>query len=163
MKSIIPLFFTLAAFSATLASPPTTRDFSVVGSIETTDEVVFNFPAMTMNSTVDGAGQASQLGRYAFHMEVEVDLITETSAGTFSIEAADGDQLTGTVTGIGADTIEENVFQLTELLTIEGGTGRFEGASGTITLVRIANAVTQLGVGTIEGTVTVPGNRGHSP
>jgi hypothetical protein len=161
MKSIISLFLALAAFSAAIASPPTTRDLPVVGSIETTDDVDVIFPTLT--STVDGAGQASQLGRYAFLMQVEVDLITDTSTGTFSIEAANGDQLTGTVTGIGADTIEENVFLLTELLTIEGGTGRFEGASGTITLVRVANAVTQLGVGTLEGTVSVPGNSGHTP
>jgi hypothetical protein len=144
----------------TFRKPPVTREFLIEGTIKTTEDVVF-VPPTTLLATVDGAGQASQLGPYALLMQVEVDLITETSAGTFSIEAADGDQLTGAVTGVGADTIEENVFLLTEILTIEGGTGRFEGASGTITVVRLANAVTGLSVGTIEGTVTVAGNRGH--
>ena len=160
MKTIIPLFLSLAAFGAALASQPTTREFSITGSIETTEDVVFH-PPTTLTAAVSGVGQASQLGRYALLMQVEVDLITETSAGTFSIDTANGDQLTGTVTGVGADSVEENVFLLTEILTIEGGTGRFEGASGTITLVRLANSVTHLGVGTLDGTVTLPGNRGH--
>ena len=161
MKSITSLLF-LGAFglSAALATPPqAARDLSIVGTLEATEEVVIAFPVLT--GKVYGVGQAQHFGRYTLHMDVTVNMITSAGVGTFSIEAANGDRFTGTAAGIGTTTSEPNVFRLVELLTIQSGTGRFEGAAGTITITRLSTPATLRSSGTLKGTVTLPPNRGN--
>ena len=86
-----------------------------------------------LDITIALAGVATHLGKYSFHSdavgvfsggEVVVD-------GTFTVVAANGDQLTGTIATTTPVSVVTEVHTTTALLTITGGTGRFADASGT--------------------------------
>jgi hypothetical protein len=42
------------------------------------------------------------------------------------------------------------------LVTLTGGTGRFEGASGSFTVERVLNRATGISTGTLSGTIVLP-------
>jgi hypothetical protein len=51
---------------------------------------------------------------------------------------------------------DSDLVPVVETLTITGGTGRFSGATGTLTVDRVASRSTGVSTGTIEGIVTLP-------
>ena len=81
------------------------------------------------------AGVATHLGRFTGTLTAEVTS-ENTSTGTFNFTAANGDQLSGTFVGIEGVFIPPNTAKITEVATIENGTGRFAGATGTFTMIR---------------------------
>ena len=87
-------------------------------------------------------GNATHLGRFTLSMPHEVNLAdTPISAtGTFVFIAANGDQVSGTFTGL-IDSGAPPVVHVTETAAITGGTGRFAGASGGFTFSRSVNLV----------------------
>jgi hypothetical protein len=104
--------------------------------------------AVVNNTAVvsEGTMRGSQIGNASFEATGTLGSFfpPTTYDDTFTITAANGDQLFGTETGtvsIGAGGIRE----VPVIGTITGGTGRFEGASGTWT-------------GTIFATVSGLGN-----
>src|SRR5262245_9765838 len=101
----------------------------------TTSGTVTGTLTSPLGITVDLTGVATHLGKYSVHIdavgvisggEVEVD-------GTFTVVAANGDQLTGTATTTTPLSQLAEVHTTTAFLTITGGTGRFSDASGTLT------------------------------
>jgi hypothetical protein len=162
MKSIISPLLAALALTVSIAATPqaVARDLTIIGTLDAFEDVEIEFPVLT--AKVYGAGHAHHFGRYSLYVDVTVDMRSSTSVGTFSLDVGNGDRLIGTSAGIsGTETNVPNVYLLVEVLTIESGTGRFKGASGAITITRLANSDTLLSSGTIEGTVTVPSNRGH--
>lgn len=101
----------------------------------------------------EGTGNATQLGRFTFEYDETVDLTTGTGAGTYEFTAANGDTLTAHWTGYGLPTETPTVLLVIENATITGGTGRFANASGSFTIERLFDFVTNSGGGSIEGTV----------
>ena len=151
----------LVAFTASIIMVPhaAARALSLVGKVETTEDHVVSASAMSV--TLEGAGQATHLGRYALKLEVVVQLTTGLSTGTFMIDAGNGDKLIGTVTGSGVWTGVPNEVSIVEILTIVSGTGRFVHATGTVTIRRLASDITWNSSGTLDGTVIVRDNSGH--
>ena len=98
---------------------------------------------------------ATQLGRFTGTVAAEVNP-DASSTGTFNFTAANGDQLSGTFVGQGV-SIPPNQARITEVATIENGTGRFAGATGTFTMVSLHTidfaAGTATGTGTFEGQI----------
>ena len=85
--------------------------------------------------TIDLSGVATHLGKYSVHVDA-VGVISGGEVlvdGTFTVVAANGDQLTGTTTFTSPLSQLAEVHTTTAFLTITGGTGRFADASGTIT------------------------------
>ena len=87
-----------------------------------------------LDITIDLAGVATHVGKYSVHLDA-VGVISGGEVvgdGTFTLVAANGDQLTGPFefTSLLEFTA---VHPSTAFLTITGGTGRFADASGTIT------------------------------
>ena len=80
-------------------------------------------------------GTATHLGRFTGNVTAEVNP-DNTATGTFTFTAANGDQLSGTFVGEGV-FIPPNTARITEVATIENGTGRFAGATGTFTMVTV--------------------------
>ena len=74
---------------------------------------------------VEGEGQATHLGRFTVTGDVAVDVATGIPQGTWTLTAANGDQLFLAMGGHGID--ETHGFGA---FTVTGGTGRFQGASG---------------------------------
>jgi hypothetical protein len=106
-------------------------------------------PPPSAHATAEGT--ATHLGRFTgtFTAEVNSD---NTSTGTFSFTAANGDQLSGTFVGIGV-FIPPNTARITEVATIENGTGRLAGATGTFTMVRFDTIDFATGQATATGTL----------
>jgi hypothetical protein len=74
--------------------------------------------------------------------------------GTATFVAANGDQLIASLTWavqVGP------IVSIVEQATITGGTGRFEGASGSFTIWREFNPAAGTTTGSFEGTVSAPG------
>jgi hypothetical protein len=75
---------------------------------------------------VAGEGEATHLGHFTVTGDVAVDVATGIPTGTWTLTAANGDMLFLKMTGSGIDpTHGFGEF------TVVGGTGRFEGATGS--------------------------------
>jgi hypothetical protein len=86
----------------------------------------FDPVAGILDTTVAGEGHATHLGHFTVTGQVAVDVATGIPVGTWTLTAANGDMLFLAMTGHGIDpTHGFGAF------TIVGGTGRFEGASGS--------------------------------
>jgi hypothetical protein len=121
------------------------------GSFTTTTDT----PPPLAHATVD-AGTATQLGRFTGTLTAVVNPATDTSTGTFEFTAADGDQLSGTFIGVEGVFIPPNTARITEVATITGGTGRFAGAGGSFTMVRVDTI--DVATGAASGTGSLDGH-----
>jgi hypothetical protein len=111
----------------------------------------------------EAEGQATQLGQFELAIEATVNFGARpvTGAGTYTFTAANGDRLVADHTGFSA-LVKPGIVLITEHAVIDPNrsTGRFAGAEGTFTVERLADAATGVGgltVGTVEGTISVPG------
>ncbi|MGH9239751.1 MAG: hypothetical protein ACRD3G_17040 [Vicinamibacterales bacterium] len=111
------------------------------------------FAGPTLLVTGAGTGNATQLGRFTFEYDEVVDLSTGTGRGTYEFTAANGDRLTADWTGYGLPTETPTVLLVVENATITGGTGRFANASGSFTIERLFDFITNSGGGSLKGTM----------
>ena len=86
--------------------------------------------------TADAAGVGTHLGEYTVAIEGTVAITPEGAfgSGTATIVAANGDQMTGTVT-LATPGQPSVAHTTTSVMTVTGGTGRFADASGTLTTI----------------------------
>jgi hypothetical protein len=110
-------------------------------------------------ASVDGStkGIATVTGQLSFTYQLTVTFANATSTGSGHLIAANGDSLDTTIVGSLALTGTPGVASVTEINTITGGTGRFEGAQGSFTVERLLNLATGLTSGSFHGTITSPG------
>ena len=116
---------------------------------------VIEVPPPSAAGTLEGT--ATLLGRFTGTATAEVN--GSTATGKFTFIAANGDQLSGTFVGEGVFT-PPNTATRTERATIENGTGRFAGATGTFTMVTtdtidFAGGGTATGYGSFEGRINL--------
>jgi hypothetical protein len=111
---------------------------------------VIEVPPPSAVGTVEGT--AGHLGRFTGRLTAEVT--GNTATGTFTFIAANGDQLSGTFVGEGV-FMPPNTATRNEIATIENGTGRFAGATGTFTMVTVDTI--DLATGKATGTGTFEG------
>ena len=111
----------------------------------------------------EAEGRATRLGQFELVIEATVNFGARpvTGTGTYTFTAANGDRLVADHTGFSA-LVGPGVVLITEHAIIDPNrsTGRFAGAEGTFTVERLADAATGVGgltVGTVEGTISVPG------
>ena len=113
-------------------------------------------PPPSAHATAEGT--AAHLGQFTGTLAAEVTS-ENTSTGTFTFTAANGDQLSGTFVGVEGVFIPPNTARITEVATIRNGTGRFAGATGTFTMVRFDTidftTGQATGTGTLEGKINV--------
>jgi hypothetical protein len=104
---------------------------------------------------LEGSGIASHLGRYTAVAEFTVNFATGAGGGSITFTAANGDRLVATETGQATDA--NGIADITETATITGGTGRFVGATGMLTIQRRLDLATGVSQGHVEGTIeTLP-------
>jgi hypothetical protein len=106
---------------------------------------------------IEGAGYATQLGRYTLQVPHVVNPQTRIASGSYVFTAANGDTLTATFTGQATPTATPGVLTIEETATITGGTGRFSDATGTFTARRVFNQLTGVTTGSFEGRISSPG------
>ena len=131
LKSIpIALLLSIVLASATFAAPASAgKQVPFKGRSSGVVTVTgFSYPFVT--TSVVGEGEATHLGRFTLTAEavVNVSLPGGPASGSWILTAANGDQLFVTFTAYGIDpTNGYGDF------TIVGGTGRFQGATGSYT------------------------------
>lgn len=114
----------------------------------------------TLQATASGKGNASQIGGFSYALNASVDLTSGAGKGVFLLSFPNGDVIYGSFAGQGGPTSTPNVGHIVENLTINGGTGRFQGATGSLTLDRFVDQSTlpafESHSGTLTGTIIRP-------
>ena len=124
------------------------------GSLEGVDTTTPLTPPFVL-ATVEATGEATQLGLFTYTELDTVDTSTRFGTGTFVFTAANGDTVFGTGTGQATFT-PPNVLTIEGNEIITGGTGRFAGATGSFTVTRLKNTVTNVTTASFTGTISAP-------
>ena len=109
-----------------------------------------------IHESIVATGQATHLGRYTLEIEETVNLLQATAIGTFTFTAANGDTVYGNYTGHAQLGPVVTIF---EDATVRGGTGRFEGATGSFSIERTFDPVNRTTKGLFDGTISGVGGR----
>lgn len=112
--------------------------------------------ACVFNFFVSNVGNATQLGHFTGTSNFIPNVCDGSYTGTFNWIAANGDTITGPFFGQLIPTATPGLFDNTETAIITGGTGRFSGASGMLTLSGQVNFVTHSFVLPWQGTISKP-------
>ncbi len=126
------------------------------GSFQAVETYEVDSPNLTLFVAGSGSGHATHLGRFSFAYEVAVSLVSGGGPASIQLVAANGDIIFATGFGQGNPTETPNVVMVVETYTITGGTGRFEGASGSFIVTRQVNQVTGVTSGTFDGSILIP-------
>jgi hypothetical protein len=142
----------VAAFAVSLASVAVgaAAETPFKGTFSAVETSQLVFPILSVNR--EGTGTATYLGKYTEHATFQVDVRTGSATGTATFTAANGDTLTASVVGQGTVT-GPTTRSIVEVYTITGGTGRFAGATGTLTLERTLDLATGVSTGTFSGAI----------
>jgi hypothetical protein len=105
--------------------------------------------------TSGGGGEATHLGRYTFVSPHYANLVTGEAVGIQYFTAANGDVLIAEFSGQFLP-IEGGLLAATLEASVTGGTGQFEGATGSYTFDIVFNSATFRSVAMIDGTVSTP-------
>ena len=116
-------------------------------------------PPITLVITTTHTGTATHLGQFTATSVDRVNTTNNTAIGTFDFTAANGDKLLTTTHGVENEFIPPNVSKVILRANIVGGTGRFTGATGALT-IRITDTIdfvsnTGTGFGSFEGRISL--------
>ena len=167
MKSLLVLilasiFLLPLASNAFAASTPEVTPSAAIkltrlpfkGTIQSTETYVTVSPTMSVTAT--GSGDATQLGAFRINYELEVNLLDLSGRGSAYFVGSNGDSLQAEAIGQTVPNRTPDMFNVVEIYTITGGTGRFTGASGTITLNRLISITTGAAASSFEGYILLP-------
>lgn len=143
----------LAGLFVLMSASAVVAQVNVTGALS--GHAIATVQAGILQAAGSGTGTASHIGRFRYLVNVSVNL-TGSSEGVFLLVFSDGDLMYGSVVGHG-DTPPPpppTPAHITEHLTITGGTGRFLGASGSITFNRLADLSTLPAYDSHSGTLT---------
>ena len=116
-------------------------------------------PPTTVLADGSVRGIATLVGEFSLDYRLTVNLADGTAKGSAQLIAANGDSIFTTIVGSSEPSGTPGVLSITEINTITGGTGRFAGATGTFTTVRLVNLATGFTSGSFHGMITSPGAR----
>jgi hypothetical protein len=149
MKTIL----TAVLFLAALASPVVaSHEVPLRGTLDAV-EIHTGAPPV-LHSVLTGTGQATHFGRYTATFEFDIQLnvmAPSTTTGSFTLVAANGDSISGTLTGQG--NVSNGLVTIVEIATITEGTGRFADATGSFRIDRVADQATLVSSGSFDGTI----------
>jgi len=118
----------------------------------------FQFPFSHQSTAAEG--EATYIGHYTLTGNFVVDVRFGTATGVFTLIAANGDMLFLDMEG---HTVPTDLTKTVANFTVTGGTGRFEGATGSFTADNQFGFAVNLPVSPnpyvaeIEGTISTPG------
>ena len=154
---LIPLARTAFAAPARRATPQVTTNVTrlpITGTIQSNETYVTVFP--TMSVTASGTGDATQLGKFTVRYHTEISLLDLSLIESAQLMGANGNSLNAEAVGQASENRTPNMLNLVEIYRITGGTGRFAGASGTVTLNRLVSVTTGAAASTFEGYILIP-------
>jgi len=91
--------------------------------------------------SANGIGNLSNVGNLSFQLQKTLDFTATipTMVGTFTITAANGDTFTGTYGGVITAPDSNGFAAFSGQITVTSGTGRFQGASGSVSFHACSN------------------------
>ena len=97
--------------------------------------------------SANGIGKLTNVGNFSFQLQKTLDTTGKvpTFSGTFTITAENGDTLTGTYAGVTSGPDSAGFGTFSGQLTVIGGTGRFQSASGFIPFSALAYSSSGVG------------------
>ncbi len=163
MKTIrINLAFTMGLLITSAALLASGADLPFHGTMLGNESSTLSPPHISAEGS--GKGTATHLGQFQVTWESASDNLVGHASYEFT--AANGDKLTARTEGDGqADISQYPMVIVSETDTITGGTGRFQGASGTFTLTTViivlsGTSVTQDSVSSwFDGNIVYPQSR----
>jgi hypothetical protein len=157
MKKILAILVSMLMAAVLLGTAPTAQASAGVpfkGSFEAVETQTIEFPYMIVNG--QGWGNATHLGRFASSYQGTVYIPELRGQITDTLTAANGDKIYAQGSGQGAPTGTPGYVLIKMNLTITGGTGRFEGVTGSYYLERLINTDTKESTAWFEGTIFLP-------
>lgn len=150
---LIPLARTAFAAPASQATTNLTR-VAVKGTMQSVETYTTNMPMMSFSAS--GSGNANELGQFTIKYSGEVNLLDLSWSESVQFIGLNGNSLQLQGVGQAKEGNPATIFDLVEIYTVTGGTGRLAHARGTLTLHRLANITTGATAGTFEGYIFVP-------
>lgn len=148
------IFFTIALAGPVAADQHIPFSGSLCG--QETDVPHGSPPAVLL---ADGSvkGVATRLGVFTLTYKVTVKLADGSGTGAGQLIAANGDSISATTVGQGNPVPDTpGLNRIVEIYTITSGTGRFMGAKGSFTVVRLVDLPGGSTAGSVHGIITVP-------
>ena len=139
-------------FTALVAPAPPSA-VNIRGTLEVCETDTYQPATNSLLVHFVGTGTASNLGRFMVVDDGIAYLSTSSGGGSVTFFAANGDSFTATETGFAV--FAGSIAEITDYATITQGTGRFEGATGTLTIVRRRDLSSPLSSGWFEGTINL--------
>ena len=128
--------------------------FPFKGTVQSTETYVTVFPIMSVTAT--GSGNATQLGQFTIRYQVEISLLDLSGVESAEFMGSNGDSLRAEAVGQATENQTPGMLNVVDIYKITGGTGRYAGASGTITLNRLVSVTTGAASSTFEGYILMP-------
>ena len=156
MRAAVTALGVIATLALAVAGPVSAKDLVPFrGEMSGTATITPIAPPI-VSVVLETSGHANQLGAFTLVAPHTVNQATLTATGTYTFTAADGSTLTATLAGT-ATLVAPGQLSIAETGTITGGTGRFEGATGTFSTQRTFYPATGQTHGTFEGWISTPG------
>jgi hypothetical protein len=140
--------------SAMFAARASAETIVIKGSLQAVETSVVDFPTLFVDGS--GWGNVTNLGQCIVRYEVEVNIPDSGGPASIQFIVANGDSFFGSGPGLATDTETDNVVTIVEEYEINDGTGRFAGATGSITVKRVLHQLTGVTSGTIDGKIVTP-------
>ena len=158
-KSVNPLIAALILTAALVVPAAAQKQVPFKGAIQAheTDAPQGGPPPTTVSASGSGTGLGTLLGEFSLTYELTITLADGTATGSAQLIAANGDSIFTTIVGSSEPSGTPGVLSITEINTVTGGTGRFVGATGSFTTVRLVNVATGLTSGSFHGMISSPG------
>jgi hypothetical protein len=92
--------------------------------------------------SANGIGNLTNVGNLSFQLQKTLDFTAKypTMLGTFTITAQNGDTLSGTYAGVISVPDSNGYAHFSGQIAVTDGTGRFQGASGSIGFTAYSNS-----------------------
>jgi hypothetical protein len=153
---------TAAAFLALTLPAPAAEQVPFKGSLAGTVTItpIIGDPDFDVHVEIDGAGNATRLGKFSVSIPHDVDRRPPPSSslavGEYVFTAANEDELYAEFSGE-AMLIAPGILYIVETATVTGGTGRFADATGSFECERLFDTVAGTTVGEFSGTISSVG------
>ena len=105
---------------------------------------------------IEGEGNATHLGNFEVSIPHVTNRSNGTAVGTYLFTAANGDTLTADFTSQVTPTDVPGVVNVAVTASITGGTGRFEGATGSFDAERVVDMAHGTVTESFDGTISTP-------
>jgi len=154
-------FFALLARMVLTASPveatPVFTRFQFNGTAQSSEAYGVSYPRMQLSAS--GSGSATVLSQFTLVYRGELSFMDLSTVESAQFIGSNGDSINVTGVGQATESMTPGIYNLVQIYKVTGGSGRFTGAQGTITMDRTLNLTSGLTYSTFEGYLLVPSQK----